>query len=75
MPKTQNYPIANDFKAEVVQRNLEDLYEFAHSHDVRTSEPSASEGSIGDIVPVILNGVYYVYIKFPSIGWKRAILS
>jgi hypothetical protein len=31
MAKTQNFPIGNDFKAEVVQRNLEDLYEFAHT--------------------------------------------
>jgi hypothetical protein len=75
MPKTQNFPIGNDFKAEVVQRNLEDLYDFAHSHEVRTTEPGISEGSIGDILPVILGGVYYVYIKFPSVGWKRAILS
>jgi hypothetical protein len=75
MPKTQNFPIGNDFKAEVVQRNLEDLYDFAHSHEVRTTEPSANEGSIGDILPVVLSGVYYVYIKFPSVGWKRATLS
>jgi len=75
MSKTQNFPIGNDFKAEVVQRNLEDLFLFSHSHDVRTTEPGINEGSIGDILPVILSGVYYVYIKFPSVGWKRAILS
>lgn len=75
MSKTQNFPIGNDFKAEVVQRNLEDLYEYSHSHDVRTAAPSDSEGSIGDILPVVISGVYYVYIKFPSVGWKRAILS
>jgi hypothetical protein len=75
MAKTQNFPIGNDFKAEVVQRNLEDLYEFAHSHTVRTTAPSSSEGSIGDVIPVELSGVGYLYVKFPTIGWKRVALS
>jgi len=73
--KTQNFPIGNNFKAEVVQRNLEDLFDFSHTHDVRTTAPSDAEGSVGDIVPVILSGVGYLYVKFPSIGWKRATLS
>lgn len=75
MAKTQNHPIGNEFKAEVVQRNFEDLFQFAHEHVLRTTAPSSSEGAVGDVVPVLLNGIGYLYVKFPSIGWKRIALS
>jgi hypothetical protein len=75
MSRTQNSPIGNEFKAEVVQRNLEDLFQFAHEHVVRTTAPSASEGAVGDVIPVVISGVGYLYVKFPSIGWKRVQLT
>jgi hypothetical protein len=69
--KTQSFPISDKPSPETLQRNLEDLFQFAHTHDIRTTAPSNTEGAIGDIVPVLLSGVGYVYIKFPDIGWKR----
>lgn len=75
MARTQNSPIGNEVKAEVVQRNLEDLFQFAHEHIVRTTAPASSEGAVGDVVPVLLSGTGYLYVKFPSIGWKRIALS
>jgi hypothetical protein len=74
MSKTQNFPISDKPTPEVIQRNLEDLYEFAHSHSVRTSVPTEKEGSVGDIIPVLLNGTDYLYVKLPA-GWKRTVLS
>jgi len=73
--KTQSFPIGDDFKAEVVQRNLEDLFEDAHAHTLRTTAPSANEGMVGDVIPVELNSIGYIYVKYPTIGWKRIALS
>jgi hypothetical protein len=70
MPKTQNFPIGNDFKAEVIQRNLEDLFIYAHEHGHRITEPTESEGTVGDIVLVKTNNLYYLYVKFID-GWKK----
>jgi len=75
MSETQNYPIGNELKPEVIQRNLEDLFLFAHQHVVRDSAPNDSEGSPGDIFLVNLNGTGYLYAKFPTLGWKRVALS
>lgn len=74
MARTQNFPIGDDFKAEVVQRNLEDLFQAAHEHDALKEAPRASDGVPGDMYPVQINGVFYIYVKFPE-GWKRAVLS
>lgn len=73
--KTQPFPIGDEFKAEVVQRNLEDLFEDAHIHNLKTTAPLVNEGSVGDIIPVELNGIGYLYVKYPTIGWKRIALS
>jgi len=73
--KTQNYPISEQLLPEVIQRNLEDLFHCAHTHDLRTTAPSSNEGSVGDIIPVLLSGTGYLYIKFPNIGWKRITAS
>ena len=75
MSKTQNYPVGNSVKPEVVQRNLEDLFLAAHEHTVRDSAPSDSEGEAGDVFLVNLNGTGYLYAKFPTLGWKRVALS
>jgi hypothetical protein len=73
--KTQSFPVGSELKAEVVQRNLEDLFQDSHTHSVRTTAPSVNEGLVGDIIPVLLNNTPYVYIKYPSIGWKRILAS
>jgi len=70
MPKTQNFPIGNEFKSEVIQRNLEDLYEYAHDHSYRETEPTEAEGVVGDILLVKISSLFYVYVKFPD-GWKK----
>lgn len=75
MPITQKNPIGSQVKPEVVQENLKQLFEVSHLHLGRTAAPSDSEGSIWDIIPVELSGSAYLYIKFPSLGWKRVLLS
>jgi hypothetical protein len=72
--KTQRFPIGTDIKSETLQRNLEDLFYYSHTHDVKTSIPVNSEGNIGDLVPVVIGTDYYLYVKFPSVGWKRVTL-
>lgn len=72
--ETQRNPIGSDVKASVVQQNLEDLFQFAHTHDVMSSAPADNEGNVGDIKPVIVGTIFYIYVKFSS-GWKRAVLS
>jgi hypothetical protein len=67
---TQRYPLSSDPKPETIQRNLEDLHEVAHNHDLHTSIPNDREGTVGDIVPVQVGNSSYLYIKFPA-GWKR----
>lgn len=73
--KTQDFPISDKPTPETIQRNLEDLFQFAHTHEIRTTAPSSTEGSVGDIVPVLLNGTGYLYIKFSTVGWKRVTAS
>ena len=59
-----------DFAA-VVQSNFQDLYEDAHSHTPRTTVPGATEGSVGDQIPVFISPDWYLYIKVDNSTWKR----
>lgn len=71
VPPTINDSSLQDF-SQIVQQNFEDLFEQSHNHFVRTTAPSSSEGAVNDIIPVVLNNVPYLYIKYPDpIGWKR----
>lgn len=84
MSKTQEFPISapkdedkqnlTDFAA-TVQRNAEDLFLLAHSHETRTTAPASTDGAVGDILPVVIGTSYYLYVKFASVGWKRVVLS
>ena len=74
MSKTQSFPIANEAKTEVIQRNFQDLFEYAHEHSFRITIPSASEGTVGDLVLVYINNTCYLYAKLP-VGWKKVTLS
>jgi len=75
MPKTQQNPIGNDFSATVVQHNLEDLFEFAHDHIVRTTFPAANDGLVRDMVIVDTGSAVHICVK-TSRGWfKTAALS
>lgn len=58
----------------VLRYNLDELYDVAHNHEIRSAAPTADEGSIGDICPVEAGGVYKLYIKFRG-GWKSVTLS
>jgi deoxyhypusine synthase len=70
MAKTQSKQVSDDT---VVQFNLEELYQAAHTHDVRTTVPGTNDGSIGDIV-LVESGGTKLYVKFRS-GWKSVTLS
>lgn len=68
MPKTQENPLGNDVNANMVQKNLEDLFEFAHDHVVRATFPAANEGAPRDIVIVDTGSAVHICIK-TSRGW------
>lgn len=72
----QSVDIGNlqDF-ASVIQQAFDEVFEDAHIHTVRTSAPSETEGSVGDVMIVVLSSVGYLYVKCPTIGWKRVALS
>lgn len=73
MPKTQKHPIGNEFKANIVQENLLELFQYAHDHAYRTEEPTIKDGNVGDIVLVDLDGLTYLYAKYPDpLNWQRA---
>lgn len=70
MPRTQPNPIGNEVKSSVLQQNLEELFELAHEHQIKTSFPSASDGASRDIV--IVDDGTNVYACFKtSRGWFR----
>lgn len=84
MSKTQQFRVTPPLEADrekledyssVIHRGFEDVFQDLHTHDVSLAAPSSSEGAVGDIIPVVLDGVYYLYVKFPSVGWKRVALS
>lgn len=73
--RTQSEPTGNDLLPEVVQKSFEQLFGFAHDHLVRQSAPTSRDGMPGDIVPVNLSGVYYLYVKMTSTVWARVALT
>lgn len=70
MPRTQPNPVGNDLKSSVVQQNLEELFQFAHDHPVRSSLPTAAQGTSGDIVIVDTGTTVYLCVKTTN-GWFR----
>lgn len=81
MAKTQERPLASpkqygenlEDAFVVIQANLESLFGDAHTHQIRTTAPAASEGKIGDIIPVETGGTTKLYVKYTS-GWKSVSL-
>lgn len=69
-PITGDRESLSDFSS-VVQDNLADIYDLAHTHDIRTTAPEANEGMTGDIVLVELSGAHYLYCKISGDTWKR----
>jgi len=72
--KTQSYPLSDNPDPAVIQRNLSDLFQFAHTHDTSSTPPSDADGNIGDILLINTGNNYYLYAKF-SVGWKSILLS
>lgn len=58
----------------VLKYNLDELFDVAHFHEIKTSAPTDDQGSTGDICLVEASGTYKIYAKFRS-GWKSATLS
>lgn len=67
---SQKYPIGNNFKSEVVQENLKQLFEASHEHQVMSSLPTARQGSVGDVITVDDGTNVYLCTK-TSRGWFR----
>lgn len=68
MSKTQNNPVGDEVLANILQLNLEELYESAHDHVVRSTFPGANEGSPRDIVIVDTGSAVHICVK-TSRGW------
>ena len=71
MRSTQPHPIGNDFKANIVQKNFEDLYELAHNHHVRATDPAPTDGEPGDIIIVDDGTDVYISVKTTR-GWFKS---
>lgn len=75
MAKTQNNPVGNQVQANILQLNLEDLYESAHDHVVRATFPAPNEGSPRDMVIVDTGTAVHICVK-TSRGWfQTAVLT
>lgn len=70
MAKIQKMPVGTELKSSVVQHNLQDLYESAHDHLIKSSLPAAKEGSKRDIIVVDDGTNVYICVK-TSRGWFR----
>lgn len=70
MAQTQKNPIGNDFNANVIQLNFNQLFESAHEHMVKSSLPANREGSARDIVISDDGTNVYLCVK-TSRGWFR----
>lgn len=68
MSKAQPHPIGNEANPAILQLNLEELFQDAHDHPVRSTFPSAGEGAPRDIVIVDTGSAVHICIK-TSRGW------
>lgn len=68
MSRTMPRDIGNEVQASTAKFLFEELFELAHDHVVRTSLPTAQEGSTGDIVIVDTGSTVSICVK-TSRGW------
>lgn len=61
--------------SEIIQRNLQKLFELAHEHRTRDSEPKAKDLDIGIPIVVNLSGTYYLYVKINDTQLARTALT
>lgn len=71
MPRTQPHPVGNEVKPSVIQFNLEELFQVAHNHPVKSSFPTANEGAPEDIVIVDTGSAVHICVK-TSNGWFKS---
>lgn len=69
-PPTAADESLQDFAA-IIQRNLQDLFELAHEHNVKIAFPGATDGRASDIVSVDDGTNVYLLVK-TSRGWFRS---
>ena len=73
-PLTSDAASLKDFSS-INQQNLNQLFSSSHDHTVFTTAPTSNQGDIMDVILVQLGSSYYLYAKFPVVGWKRTLLS
>lgn len=82
MPKRATRPVAPPVDGDtslrnytaVLKYNMDQLFDDAHDHNIRTEAPAADAGAVGDIYPVSSGGTYKLYVKFRD-GWKSVSLT
>ncbi len=73
-PPTSEDSSLEDF-SEIVQRNVSNLFDLSHTHDVRTVVPTLSDLEIGTPVTVLTEGIYYIYVKVSTTQLARVALT
>jgi len=64
----------NDF-SQVIQENLERLYELVADVQTSSTVPTSSEGAVGSVRYVLVSGTWRQYIKVDLTTWKYVALS
>ena len=73
-PLTFDASSLKDFSS-ITQQNMNQLFASSHDHTIFTSAPTSTQGDIMDVILVQLGSSYYLYAKFPVVGWKRTLLT
>ena len=73
-PTAADREILAEFSA-ILQRNFEDIFQEAHSHDVITRDPQSNEGTIQDIKLVDDGTNKYLVVKYNDGWYKTANLT
>lgn len=71
MARTQPHPIGNTVIPSNLQLTLEELFQVAHEHVVRSTFPAASEGTPEDIVIVDTGSAVHICVKTAN-GWFKS---
>lgn len=75
MPRSMEREVGNDYSASAVKFLFEELYQVAHDHVVRSTFPTAQEGTPGDIAIVDTGSVVNIVVKTSRGWWKSANLT
>ena len=72
-PSDEDKEVLIEF-ATILQRNFEDIFDDAHSHDVMTETPQANEGTLQDIKLVDDGTDKYLAVRYND-GWYKTDLT